>query len=330
MNGFLPTFEFELPAVILSSIGARCGKCFFTEGRWSSLANTQVLLPDPRRVDPRFLWFQLNDEGRWPRSGTAQPFIKPSDVKKHLIYLPSLSDQHRIAAILDKAEALRVKRRAALVKLDTLAQSIFIEMFGDPLEPTGSITHVTFESVARRITYGFTSPMKHLDEGIPILTAKNIRDGFIDFENVHFADRTEYNALSSKSKPERGDVLITKDGTIGRCAVVDSDSEICINQSVALVQLALEKVLPNYILGYLTTNRVQQVLKGMAKGNALAHLQITELAKMSIPLPNLENQMIYANQISTLNLHKRAYQASSFQLDALFATLQHRAFRGEL
>jgi type I restriction enzyme S subunit len=112
INGFLPTYEFDEPAVVLSAIGARCGKCFYAEGKWHSLANTQLIFPDLKIVDAKFLWYQLNDERRWPRSGTGQPFIKPADVKNHRIFLPPLPEQRRIAAILDQADALRTKRRA--------------------------------------------------------------------------------------------------------------------------------------------------------------------------------------------------------------------------
>ncbi|WP_372624698.1 restriction endonuclease subunit S, partial [Falsiroseomonas sp.] len=132
MNGYLPMREFSQPAIVLSSIGARCGKCFHADGEWTSLANTQIILPDSERADTRFLWHQLNDEGRWPRSGTAQPFIKPSDVKAHRVFLPPLAEQRRIAAILDEADALRANRRAALAQLDEMARAIFVEMFGDP------------------------------------------------------------------------------------------------------------------------------------------------------------------------------------------------------
>ena len=61
LNGYLPTHEFDEPAVILSSIGARCGKCFYAEGKWASLANTQLIFPDTTKADVRFLWIQLND-----------------------------------------------------------------------------------------------------------------------------------------------------------------------------------------------------------------------------------------------------------------------------
>ncbi len=97
-NGFVDVAEYDRDAIILSSIGARCGKCFYVRGRWTSLANTQIILPDAEGVDTRFLWYQLDDEAGWLRSGSAQPFIKPSDVKARLVWLPPLNEQRGIAA----------------------------------------------------------------------------------------------------------------------------------------------------------------------------------------------------------------------------------------
>jgi type I restriction enzyme S subunit len=131
LNGYLPEAEFNRDGVVLSAIGARCGKCFLAQGRWSSLANTQIILPDLKRADVRFLWYQLNDETRWPRHGLAQPFIRPSDVKAHRVVLPPLPEQRRISAILDKADALRRKRKRAIGLLDNLTHSMFLEMFGN-------------------------------------------------------------------------------------------------------------------------------------------------------------------------------------------------------
>jgi type I restriction enzyme S subunit len=110
--------------VVLSAIGARCGKCFFADGKWISLANTQLIFPDRRRADCKFLWYQLNDERRWHRSGTGQPFIKPSDVKGHRAFVPSLAEQRDFSdrtASIDKA---RDTLRASMDELETLFLSL--------------------------------------------------------------------------------------------------------------------------------------------------------------------------------------------------------------
>ncbi len=145
-NGNFPSYEFDESAIVLSAIGARCGKCFQPNGKWSSLANTSVLFPDAGQADNRFLWYQLNDEASWHRSGTAQPYIKSSDIKGRKVYLPPIAEQKRIAGILDAADALRAKRREFLAQLDTFLQSTFLDMFGDPIEKGWEMAIV--ESVA--------------------------------------------------------------------------------------------------------------------------------------------------------------------------------------
>lgn len=294
-----------------------------------------VIRPNPGLLDssyvfhwvksPSFVSSMVNQA-----TGASYPAVSDRIVLDSRIPLPPLPEQRRIAAILDKADALCAKRREALAQLDRLAQSIFVEMFGDPVASGIDEVHVPFEQVTERITYGFTSPMKHLESGIPILTAKNVKNGFLDLKNVHYADKTEFDALTSKSKPKRGDILITKDGTIGRTAVVATDDVICINQSVALIQLDHSKVMPEYVAGYLCTDAVQGIMKNMSKGNSLAHLQITELAKLPFPLPSIEMQAEFNVRVAQLAKLQNSQQGAAEEANSLFASLQHRAFRGEL
>jgi len=242
------------------------------------------------------------------------------------IPLPPLAEQQRIAALLDTADRILKLRESSIVKLDELEKRVFVEMFGDALAGTGKYKSLSFESITTRITYGFTSPMRHLESGIPILTAKNIKNGYIDLDNIHFADRKQFDDLSEKSKPRKGDVLITKDGTIGRTALVDSDETYCINQSVALVQLKNDLVTPQYTVGYLTADSTQRAMKNMSKGNALKHLQITELAKFPIPLPPMDYQNKYSSFVKEIKLKKQKINKSLVIANALIASLQHQAF----
>jgi type I restriction enzyme S subunit len=67
--------DYNQPGIVISAVGARCGKTFFAEGEWTTIANTQVLLPG-QDIEPRWLWYRTNDEDFWIRGGTAQPFVK--------------------------------------------------------------------------------------------------------------------------------------------------------------------------------------------------------------------------------------------------------------
>ena len=203
-------------------------------------------------------------------------------------------------------------------------------MFGDPFDKSNPQTIVDFQELTNRITYGFTRPMKHLNEGIPILTAKNVQNGFIDYEKVHYADIDEYNGLTDKSKPEKNDILITKDGSIGRTALLDADFPICINQSVALVKPKSEIINNKYLVGYLISDQVQRKIQNMGKGGGLKHLQITELAKFPTVLPSLNLQNQFAERVAAIEVQKAIAQASLVKSEELFNSLLQKAFKGEL
>lgn len=101
-DGFLSHYEWEGPAVILSAIGARCGKCFFADGKWTAIKNTIVIQGDPTLVDHKLLYFSLNDEKRWAISGTGQPFITMGSAQETMFLLPPLNEQRRIVAKLEE------------------------------------------------------------------------------------------------------------------------------------------------------------------------------------------------------------------------------------
>ncbi len=329
--GFARTYTHEEPTILVGCRGS-CGKVHITGARSYASGNAMALDSlDQKKVDVRFLAYFLTDRGfEDVTTGSSQPQIIRQNLVRVEVPLPPLPEQRRIAAILDQADALRAKRRAALAQLDEMTQAIFVKMFGDPLDASNHLNKVLFEQLTTRITYGFTSPMEHLPVGIPIITAKNVADGKIDFSRLHYAREDQFSALSAKSKPNVGDILITKDGTIGRCAVVEVDTRFCINQSVALVQVNRKEVVPSYLAAYIRMPSIQKLLKGMGKGNALLHLQITELAKLPIVLPPFSAQAQLEERLNTVDDLREKELEASFALERLFSSLQHRAFTGAL
>lgn len=114
-------FEHEGEAIIISAVGARCGKCFRASGKWSAIANTHVVWPDERFVDPKFLWRMINDEDFWVKGGSAQPFVKVGETFEREFPLPSLPEQRRIVAKLDRLSARSRAARDHLTRTAKLA-----------------------------------------------------------------------------------------------------------------------------------------------------------------------------------------------------------------
>lgn len=139
------------------------------------------------------------------------------------------------------------------------------------------------------ITYGFTNPMPDAEEGPWKLTAKDIVDGRIRYDTARHTTDTAYKTLlTDKSRPRIGDVLLTKDGSIGRVAVVDRE-RICINQSVALLR-PNGRVHPRFLSFLLRAPYYQARMEGDSDGSTIKHIYITRVDKMEIALPPLAEQ----------------------------------------
>ena len=143
----------------------------------------------------------------------------------------------------------------------------------------------TWNQLSNWVTYGFTRPMPHVDDGVPIVTAKSVNKGQIDFKRGHHTTMDAYAKLSEKDRPQLGDILITKDGTIGRAAIVDADHDFCINQSVAVIWLRSCSMSRKFLLSYIESELTQKPLMMKARGVAIQHLSITDFAKMALPIP---------------------------------------------
>lgn len=158
-------------------------------------------------------------------------------------------------------------------------------------------TWASWDQISDWVTYGFTRPMPHVGKGIPIITAKRIRDRRIDYENATLTTRTAYNELSEKDRPQIGDILITKDGTIGRAAIVEDGREFCVNQSVAVVWLRSRLLVRPYLLNVIDSHETQNRIWAKARGIAIKHLSITDFARMPLPLAPLAEQQQIVREI---------------------------------
>lgn len=120
-------------AIILSAVGARCGKCFLARGQWSAIANTHIIWPLEEVVDAEFLWYLINDENFWVKGQSAQPFVKVKATLDKEIPLPPLSGQRRIVAHLEAVQAriqvLKEEQAATQAELKRLEQAILEKAF---------------------------------------------------------------------------------------------------------------------------------------------------------------------------------------------------------
>ena len=333
-NGNLPSYEFDEPAIVLSAIGARCGKCFQPNGRWSSLANTSVFFPDAKLADVRFLWYQLNDESSWHRSGTAQPYIKPSDVKARKVYLPLLAEQKRIAGILDAADALRAKRRAALAQLDALLQSTFLDMFGDPVTNPMEWVERPFGDIATDTKLGLVRSSKEFgwDFRIPYVRMNAVTgNGCFLPEKVQSTHADEEEARAFALRP--GDFLFNTRNSkelVGKVCVFPGPEGWLFNNNLMRVRFSAN-VEPWVIAMQFRFRRVQRELEKRKSGTtSVFAVYWKSLRTLPVLVPPSELQRRFAAIVESIEHQKARQRAHLAELDTFFASLQSRAFRGEL
>jgi type I restriction enzyme S subunit len=258
-------------------------------------------------------------------TGASYPAVSDRIIFDSRLPLPSLSEQRRIAAILDQADALRAKRREALAQLDSLTQSIFMEMF----EGDRKLPQLDLRDLCELITDGTHYTPTYADEGTIFLSAKNVTSGYVDWVNIKYIPEALHLELQKRVAPRRGDVLLAKNGTTGIAAIVDRECVFDIYVSLALLRPSSE-VLSTYLHAAINSPLTKRQFDGALKGIGVPNLHLKDIRLARIPQPTLEAQKTFATRIQAVEALKTQHRAALTELDALFASLQHRAFQGAL
>lgn len=299
------------------------------------------LIPDESKVFPNYLvralrFPQANQHFQKCAGGSSGSMtnITQEDIRSAPIPLPSITEQRRIAAILDQADALRAKRREALAQLDSLTQSIFIEMFGDPIQNPRGWKVLPLEQCSERIQIGPFGAQLHeedyIEGGIPLLNPIHLRDGSITPDLTLTIARSKYEELSNYYLM-RGDLIMGRRGEMGRCAVITEKEHgwLCGTGSL-FVRPDKSQIDPVYLKLVISSPSMRRFLENVAQGVTMANLNKGIVGALPITLPPVELQLAFLNQLNTAEQLRSLSRQSLSQLDTLFSSLQHRAFLGEL
>lgn len=255
---------------------------------------------------------------------------RPAQVAKIRIPLPSLPEQRRVAAILDKADALRTKRREALVELNRLAQSIFVEMFGDPESNERQLPIVELQNLCYRVTDGTHQSPKWEQSGIPFLFISNIVDGKVTFETDKFISRETYDELTRRCRIEAGDVLYTTVGSYGNTAIVDGRREFCFQRHIAHIKPNPALLDSVFCAVMLESTGVRRQVDRCARGVAQKTVNLSDLKTLKVFAPPLEVQREFRRKADAARQLKDAHLQAMRHDETLLFSLQHRAFQGDL
>ena len=299
-----------------------------------------VLRPDEEKLDRAYLfhWVKtsefISDMVR-KATGASYPAVSDRIVLESKIPLPLIAEQKRIAAILDKAEELRGLRRKALGELDAISQSIFLEMFGNPVtNPKGWETHLLGNLTVEGLQNGLYKTSSDYGEGTPILRIDAFYNGRVTKLDslkrvrISLAEQETYGL-------QKDDIVINRVNSIeylGKSALIPKLIEPVVFES-NMIRFRLDRkyTCPRFIVEFLQSSFIKsQIRTGTKDAVNQSSINQQDVKAFQIRVPPLPLQQEFARRVEAIESLKTTHRESLAQLNALFASLQHRAFRGEL
>ncbi|WP_372997008.1 restriction endonuclease subunit S [Lutispora sp.] len=322
---------FPADTIVFAKSGMSCTKNRIYRLRGACYVVNHLACIVPEGIDAQYLTYYLkNNPPSHLIKDAAYPSIRLTDIQELEINVPPLETQKKVASILEKAEKAIEKRKKADELADKYLQSVFIDMFGDPVTNPKGWEIKSLGCICSKITDGTHKTPKYENIGVRFISAKDIKNGKIDWSNTKYININEHQTLIKRCNPENGDILFTKSGSIGAAAIVDKDFEFSLFESLALIKYDRKFIDGKYLLHFLNNPSIRSKYVASTKGISIKHLHLIDIKQLSIIVPPIEQQQIFVRFVQKIEKLKEKQEKSSQELDSLFKSLMQKAFLGEL
>ncbi|SEP60813.1 restriction endonuclease subunit S [Epilithonimonas lactis] len=336
---YIDQFAFDGEFVLVAGNGDLNVKYY--NGKFNAYQRTYVIQAKSK-LDGKYLFYFLEsyiEKLREQSIGGVIKYIKIGNLTDAKIPLPPLETQKDIAQILDDAAALRDKTRQLIKEYDVLAQSIFLEMFGDPVRNEKGFELRILQDFYFNMKEGtkcgpFGGALKKeefVESGIAVWNMDNIsKNGeLIEIINLWITPE-KYEKLKSYSV-ENNDIIISRAGTVGKMCVVNSNfKKSIISTNLIRLRLNSDKLLPlffSFMMNHFK-DRVGRLKKGSDDG--FTHMNTGILNTLSFPYPPIDLQNQFAEKITLIKQQKELAKQELKESEDLFNCLLQKAFKGEL
>ena len=333
----LDNVALERDDVLLNITGASVARCSLLENSLLPARVNQhvcILRANQKKLLPEFLMRYLTSEETQMRllkiagAGATREAITKSDIEKFLIPLPPLAEQKKIAAILDAADQLRQKDQQLIDHYTALSQSLFLEMFGDPVSnPKGwDLAQIsTLSNIVRGSSPRPKGDPRYYGGKVPrLMVADLTRDGKMVTPRID----TLTEEGKKKSRPiKQGTVVMAVSGNVGLTSILAVDA--CIHDGfIAFNDLKSDLLYPQFFVDLMMF--MKSTHAGREAGAIFKNLTTTQIKDMSIPLPPMERQMDYQEKTKKVQQQIDVAKINGRKSEELFSSLLQRAFKGEL
>jgi type I restriction enzyme S subunit len=291
----------------------------------------------------KFIYYclkQFNPKLQSYSQGSTFSSINKKVLETFFVNYPPLPEQKKIASILSSVDKSIEKTDEVIEETKELKKGLMQELL------TKGIGHSEFKDtilgkipakwdikklrdICNKVTDGTHDTPKEVNDGYPFITAKNITNGKLDFEDCGYVSEKDHKKIISRSKPEKGDILFTHIGTIGQTVEVNVDFEFSI-KNVALFKPNNELIKSKYFKYSLQSNIVQGFIKRILQGGVQQYLGLTTLRGFNIPVPPLEEQKKIASILSSVDAKLKKEEEYKAKLERLKKGLMQKLLTGEI
>jgi len=255
---------------------------------------------------------------------------------------PPLSEQRRIVARIEELASRIEEAQRLREEVNNIAGSIagaqLNRIFGNPYAGIqGTLASAEFaplDDVVMDVADGPHVTPQYVNDGVPFITVQNITSGRINFTNTKFVSEEDHQQFQRRAKATKGDVLISKDGTIGIPCYIDTDRDFSFFVSVALVKPKRDQLNGEYLSWVLRAPYLQERMLRVSRGDMIRHLVLREIRRLLIPVPSLSEQHSITAQMDALQQRVRSLEIlqhkSNKEVNALLPSILDKAFKGEL
>ena len=319
--------------ILIARYGASIGKILTG---LSGAYNVAIMraIPDTHMLQKKYLYYYLKSPYFQTAilnvgSRAAQAGFNKEDLSKLEIKCPLLSEQDSIIDILQKVESIIGKRKKELIFLGELVKARFVEMFGTLHDNENGFDIVTIEDVCSLIKDGTHQTPQYTEdkkEGYKFLSSKDVMSQKVDWTNIKYIPAELHEKLYATIKPQRNDILMSKNGVnYGVAAVNDTDEVFDIYVSLAL--LRPKKIIdPVFLKCVINNPETKWQFDSSIKGIGVPNLHLGEIKKTRMFLPPIELQNQFADFVRAIDKSKVAVQKALDETQILFDSLMQKYF----
>ncbi|WP_045126885.1 restriction endonuclease subunit S [Acinetobacter nosocomialis] len=224
--------------------------------------------------------------------------------------------------------------KLSLIKAKLVKKDLHVEVGEEIFDLPEGWETLALQSFATKITDGEHSTPKRESSGHYLLSARNVRDGFLDLSNVDYVGNEEFLKLRKRCDPDEGDILISCSGSVGRISLVDRSNKYVMVRSAALVKIMHQFLNNKYLMYVLQSPLSQKQIEEKSKSTAQANLFLSQIKELSIPCPSIEEQMeivrLIDHRFTVANSIEKQVHSALDRVSNLTQSILAKSFRGEL